>query len=187
MNQLALAALAAAGFSAPPAVAQWATGPGHWYIGLGAGEATLKDREAGIYTDKKQTAYTGRVGYLMSRYLAIEAAYYDLGDYPFHDVVFGIPVSGSTKASSWGAAVVGILPIAEVFEAYGRLGYARSELKASVSGAGQSASDKSRDNEAYYGVGARYMFSPQMGVFAEWTKHDKLKVEHWLLGAEFRF
>ena len=31
------------------------------------------------------------------------------------------------------------------------------------------------------------MFSQQLGLFAEWTKHDKLKIEHWMLGAEFRF
>jgi hypothetical protein len=186
MNQLALAAFVAAGFSASPAFAQWSDG--RWYVGVGAGQGTLKDSDADfVTTDKKQTVYTGRIGYLMSRYLAVEGAYYDLGDYPFRNVVLGVPITGSTKASSWGVAVVGILPVADVLEAYGRIGYARSELKASLRGGGVSASDKSRDNEAYYGVGARYMFGPQMGVFAEWTKHDKLKIEHWMLGAEFRF
>jgi OmpA-OmpF porin, OOP family len=173
MNKLALAAFAAAGLSASPAFAQWSDG--HWYLGLGAGQATLKESDTDV-SDKKQTAYTARIGYLMSRYLAVEGAYYDLGDYP--------DPTGSTKASSLGVALVGILPIADVFEAYGRIGYARSETKASFSGLG---SVKSHENEAYYGIGARYMFSPQLGVFAEWGKHDKLKVEHWMLGAEFRF
>ena len=43
-------------------------------------------------------------------------------------------------------------------------------MEITVPGAG-TFSEKTRDNEAFYGVGGRYNFG-NMGVFLEWNKHD---------------
>ncbi|HET6265773.1 MAG TPA: outer membrane beta-barrel protein, partial [Usitatibacter sp.] len=73
------------------------------------------------------------------------------------------------------------------FEAYGRLGIESSELKANANTALFTANDSERQTGATYGVGARWMFTPSVGLFAEWMKNDKIEVDSYLIGFDFRF
>ena len=40
---------------------------------------------------------------------------------------------------------------------------------------------------ATYGVGARYLLSKNLGLFGEWMKNDKLEIDSYLFGVDFRF
>jgi hypothetical protein len=40
---------------------------------------------------------------------------------------------------------------------------------------------------ATYGIGARYLFTKEIGLFAEWMKNDKIEVDSDLIGLDFRF
>jgi OmpA-OmpF porin, OOP family len=187
-NRLALAALALAASSALPALAQgWQS----WYLDAGAGRGKLKGLgDMGLSNPSigdEQTVWTGRLGYRFAPHIAVEAAYYDLGDYTFSGNVFGAPVRGNAKATAWGGAVVGTAPIGTRLEIYSRLGYSRATLKARVDVEGEGASDKGAENSLYYGLGGRYMFSPAVGFFFEWTKHDKVDVESLMAGLQLRF
>jgi len=42
-------------------------------------------------------------------------------------------------------------------------------------------------SEASYGVGGRWNFLPQWGLFAEWMKNDNVKVDSYLIGIDYRF
>jgi len=44
-----------------------------------------------------------------------------------------------------------------------------------------------RFNEAYYGAGARWNVTQQLGVFAEYQRHDKLDLDAWFVGMQWRF
>jgi hypothetical protein len=46
---------------------------------------------------------------------------------------------------------------------------------------------KDKENEATYGVGARWNVNRNLGVFAEWMKNDKIEVDGYVIGVDFKF
>jgi len=50
-----------------------------------------------------------------------------------------------------------------------------------------SSTVKDKENEATYGVGGRWNFNPAWGLFVEWMKNDKIKVDSYLIGVDFKF
>ena len=135
MKKLNLALLTAATLAAAPSFAQYAPSPApSWYIGAGIGRGTLNIRGTDLGLPNAQvgdntTTYTARLGYRFSPYWAVELGYYDLGEYDFSSG----SIAGTAKAKSVGLSVVGILPLGDMFDVYGRLGYANSELKVNAS------------------------------------------------------
>ena len=51
----------------------------------------------------------------------------------------------------------------------------------------QNGQPNDRQDEATYGVGARWNFSRNWGLFAEWMKNDRIRVDSYLAGIDFRF
>jgi OOP family OmpA-OmpF porin len=186
MKRIALAALVAASFSAAPSFAQ------SWYIGggIGRGNLDVTGSELGLPNGSvgdSATTYTLRGGYRFSPNFAVEAAYYDLGEYDFSGSIGSVSVAGTAKAKAFAINAVGILPVSEAFDLYGRVGYGTAELKANASALGFVANDKDNQSGAFYGVGARWNVSKSWGVFAEWMKADKIEVDSYLVGIDFRF
>jgi OOP family OmpA-OmpF porin len=176
-----------AGLAAAPAFAQ------SWYAGFGAGVGNLNKSGSDLtglnnaQVDDTDTTYTVRLGYRFNPYFAVEGGYYDLGKYGFSGSTGGVNVSGSAKAKSMGLSAVGIAPLGNSFELYGRLGIEQSELKANANTTLATASESDKQTGATYGFGGRYLVSKQVGVFAEWMKNDKINVDSYLLGVDFRF
>ena len=196
MKMLRYAVVAALASAAVPAMAQWmAPQQQAWYLGAGAGGSHL-NRSGNDITgipnaqlDTNETAYTVRLGYKFSPYWAVEAAYYDFGKYNFHGSLPGAGnIDGEAKAKSAGVNLVGILPI-DRFDLYGRIGWSRSELKVNASSSifTQPANAKDKENGALYGIGGRWSFMPNWGVFVEWDKADKIRVDAYLIGIDFKF
>lgn len=196
MKTLRYALLTALVASAMPAMAQWNAPPRTpWYFGAGAGGGHL-NRSGNDITgipnaqlDTNETAYTVRMGYMFSPYWGIEAAYYDFGKYKFHGSLPGAgSIDGEAKAKSAGVNLVGVLPI-DRFDLYGRLGWTRSELKVNASSSNFTtpANVKDKENGALYGVGGRWNFMPNIGLFVEWDKADKIRVDSYLIGVDFKF
>jgi len=188
----AIAILAAA--SASPAFAQYASAfAPHWYIGAGAGSGHFNVSGSDLtglndaQVDEKDTAYTVRTGFRFHPNMALELGYYDLGSYAFHGSGIG-QVDGTARAKSFGLSFVGLVPLGQA-ELYGRVGFARSELKvnASTELVGAPFNAKEKQNEATYGVGARWNFGRNIGVFAEWMKNDKIEVDAYMVGVDFKF
>ena len=165
-----------------------------WYIGVGAGVGNL-DRSPGELTglnnatlDDNDTAYTVRGGWRINPFLALELGYYDFGRYHFDGTAVGnrVPIDGSVRAQSVGISVVGILPINN-FDIYGRIGYAHSKLNFNANGELTNKTVNDRQDEATYGAGVRWTFLPNWALFAEWIKNDKIKVNSYVGGVDFRF
>lgn len=168
--------------------------PSPWYIGAGIGGGHL-NRSASDLTglnnaslDDNDTTWTVRGGWRFSPYAAIELGYYDLGRYKFSGTAVGplVQVDGSGRAQSVALSLVGIIPINTV-DIYGRIGYAHSELKFNANGPLTTANQNERQNEAAYGAGVRWTFHPNWALFAEWTKMDKIRVDSYVGGIDFRF
>jgi OmpA-OmpF porin, OOP family len=179
----------------PVSAPAWGTYPKTpWYIGGGAGVGHL-DRSASDLTglnnatlDDNDTSWTVRGGWRFSPYAAVELGYYDFGRYNFTGTAVGnaVPVEGSGKAHSVILSLVGIIPINTV-DLYGRIGWAYSELKFNANGPINTANENERQDEAAYGLGARWWFAPNWGVFAEWAKNDRIRVDSYVAGIDFRF
>lgn len=165
-----------------------------WYFGVGAGSGHLNRSGTDLTgldnasLDRQDTTWTVRGGWRFSPFGAVEVGYYDLGRYDFHGptVAGQVPVNGSAKAQSVGISLVGIIPI-QNFDLYGRIGYAHSELKFNANTRLLNAHENERQDEATYGLGARWNFTPNWGLFAEWMKNDRIRVDSYLGGIDFRF
>jgi OOP family OmpA-OmpF porin len=187
MKKIITAVALAAGLVSAPAFAQ------SWYVGFGAGIGNLGKTGQDITgltnatIDDSDKTYTIRGGYRFHPNFAVELGYYDLGKYTFSGRSGNVDVSGSAKAKSFGLSAVGIAPIAQNFELYARLGIEQSELKANANTANLTASESDKQTGATYGIGARYLINKQVGLFAEWMKNDKIEVDSYLFGVDFRF
>ncbi len=176
------------GLAAAPAFAQG------WYMGFGVGRGNLdvtgQDLTGLSNASVKDnaTTYTVRGGYRLTQNWALELGYYDLGDYDFSGSAGPATIDGSARAKSFGLSVVGIAPLSDAFEVYARVGIEESEVKVNASAAlGGNANASEKDTGATYGVGARWMFTKNFGLFAEWMRNDKIEVDSYLGGIDFRF
>jgi OOP family OmpA-OmpF porin len=193
MRNVRNALLAAAVAACIPAMAQQPVAA-PWYFGFGAGQGHLGVSGTDLTglnnasVGNTETTYTIRTGYRFSPYGAIELGYYDLGKYDFHGSSGALNIDGEAKAKSVGLSLVGILPMNQ-FDLYGRIGYARSELKVNASSAltPTPLNSKDKQTEATYGVGGHWWWGPNGGLFLEWMKNDKIKVDSYMLGLDFRF
>ena len=182
MKKLAASLALVAALGCAPALAQG------WYVGAGIGQGTVDfgGLPAGVNVDDKDTTFNVRLGYQFHRSLALELGYYRLGEYGLKARSGTVEITAGVEANSVGVALVGSIPL-ERFDLYGRVGYARSELKAKGSALGFTAAERERENEWFAGVGGRFNFSREVGVFAEYQRHDKLEVDAFFIGVDMRF
>ena len=175
MKKLALTAVVVATGLSAPCFAQ------NYFVDVGGGQG----KASGDIESGRKSVWAARLGARLSPNFAVDAGYEDLGKYNVTPSAIGVS-GGSVKASSWGVSLVAIAPLQQ-FDVYGRVGYARTESKATFSIPGEgSASTSERQNEAFYGVGGRYNWA-NFGVFVEWNKHDKVDINYVLLGVQARF
>jgi len=193
LRKTALAALAATTLSATPAFAQFAADSFYAGVGIGRGNLNLSGQDltglANATVGDSSTTYTFRAGWRFHPNLAVEAGYYDLGEYDFQGGVGGAVVSGTAKAKSAGLSLVGIAPVSPQFDLYARLGIEQSEIKVNASSNVTPGNADLADKQtgATYGIGGRWNYTRNIGVFAEWMKNDKIEVDSYLVGIDFRF
>jgi len=164
---LAVLSLASALALSAPAAAQ-DTG---FYAAFHLGQATLKDFCAdvggpGISCDEKDTSWKILGGYQFNRHLAIELGYTDLGE----ATVAGPGIGGTLEATAFEVVALGMLPLPDKFSLYGKVGIYRGDTEAN--GLGGSASETNTD--LTFGIGARFDFTRNLGVRAEWQKYQDM-------------
>jgi hypothetical protein len=91
--------------------------------------------------------------------------------------------SVSARQRSFGIAGVASMPLGQAFALQAKLGLLSTEQKTQSPGSSVNRSD----TEAHYGIGARYAFPGRLGVRVEWEKADKLEVQLFSIGVEYRF
>jgi OOP family OmpA-OmpF porin len=183
-----LAAVAAS--TALPVFAQFAPG-GYIGAGIGRGNLNVSATEftglSNATIGDSDTSWTIRGGWRFHPYMALEVGYYEFCTYDFHGNAGPIAVNGDAKVESYSLSLVGILPLGPQFEGYGRVGYAHTKAKFSANTAIASAFAADTQEEATYGVGARWHFARNWSLFAEWMKNDKIKIDNYMGGIDFRF
>jgi outer membrane immunogenic protein len=105
----------------------------------------------------------GRVGYEFTPNFALEG---EAGFGVVNKDIAGVEVKVD---STYGAFLVGKLPLAKNFELIGRVGY--SHVNVSASGFGSSAS--ADEGSAAYGIGAQYLFDGTNGIRGDFTRYEE--------------
>ena len=158
--------------------------PRGWYVGGSVGQMEAKGDCGGFDTcDRKDTAWKLFGGYRINRHFAAEAFY---GDWGKIKVARGA-VSATGELQSYGIAGLGILPVGQAFELFGKLGLAHTKQKATATGGGVTLTDRDSGSEAVFGLGAGYNFTPRLGVRAEWERLNDSEVDVISLGLQYRF
>lgn len=130
--------------------------------------------------DDKDTAFGALAGYRFSPYIALEAAYVDLGSAQYagsllvEDGFDASEIDGNASISSSGPSlsVVGTLPVGDSFELYGKAGvfFADTQVRFNVQGFGESRS-ASGENAAF-GIGAAWNITPSWTTRLEFQRYS---------------
>lgn len=128
--------------------------------------------------DEKDTSFGVVAGYRFNSYFGLEVGYVDLGaaEYSAEGVInvggptLGFEADASFEASGPTASVVGMLPLSEAFDLYGKAGifFSDMELKVGVEGEGDTISGSSEDT--LVGVGAAWRVGETWAVNFEFTR-----------------
>ncbi|MFZ2122123.1 MAG: outer membrane beta-barrel protein [Rhodoferax sp.] len=204
-----LSLLTLALMAAPFAMAQDAG----WYGGanLGQSNASIDDARisndllgSGLVTtsiddDDRDRGFKLFGGYQVNKYFAVEAGYFDLGQFGF--VANTVPtgsLSGNIKIKGLNLDAVGTLPITEKFSAFGRLGVAYAHTDGSFAGTGAvnvlNPSPSARDTNLKVGLGVQYAFTEALSLRAEIERYrindavgNKGDVDLASIGLVYRF
>jgi opacity protein-like surface antigen len=131
--------------------------------------------------------YQATFGYRFNRYMAAELGLVQIGDLSTKasgDLDFGdgfVPVDLSLKFSAGGPlfSFIGILPINDSFEAYGRVGYmftsTEREIRSRVDGqSGGFGAAKGDSQDLVYGVGAAFHFNQVYSLRLEYQQYGEI-------------
>lgn len=174
-----------------------------FYVGAGVGYGSMSvdsqkidrviDSEldpTGYFVDRSNvddgaSPWSAFVGYRFMKYVAVELGYIDLGNADYTGIVSdGLDTAGRVKAqweaSGWPVTVLGIWPINNEWEVFGRVGLFMGDVKLkakAVDGNGDmlvrgNASNNS--NEFIGGAGVNFNFLEKWTARAEWQAMPSL-------------
>jgi len=163
------------------------------YVGGSIGQAQAAnwcDTEPGITIascDDKDTGWKVFLGYRFHRNFAAEASYMNGGEYTATVNFFGTPASVKTDATAFGLAALGIFPVSEQLELFGKLGFVNGESDADVIIGGSRFTVGDSGTELTFGLGAVYNVAPRFGIRAEWENIDDADISMLSVGIQYRF
>jgi len=115
--------------------------------------------------DKHDTTMGFQLGYRLHPNFAVEGGYTDLGKYGFSSATSAPAVdslNGNWKAHAWSLSGLGIMPLADKWSAFGRLGVTRTTASfgpMSQTGAVATGNTSHDGTGLVFGAGANYDFS----------------------------
>jgi OOP family OmpA-OmpF porin len=184
-----------------------------WYAGANVGQSSAKIDDARITSgllgsgftsaaitdDDRSTGYKIFGGYQYNKYLAVEAGYFDLGNFGFNaTTVPAGTLSGNIKLKGLNMDLVGTLPITEKFSVLGRIGVNYADASDSFVGTGAvnvtNPNPSKRDTNLKVGLGLQYAFTPALAMRAEVERYrindavgNKGDIDLVSLGLIYRF
>lgn len=158
-------AVAAALVAASSAV--FAAEPTPFYVG-----ADVSSTKVSGLDDKG--GYGAFVGYKINQSVAVEAGY--------HRLVDTDSGAANLKLDQMDISLIGSVPLTDGFSMYGRIGYNRVDSETSSNG----VKLKDHNNNALYGIGLGYAFSPVVSARLEVQKPDS-DITKLVAGIAYKF
>ena len=131
------------------------------YLGAGAGVSDYNESLWSIEGGAHETGWTAFGGYQFNRYLALEAAWVDLGQ-----VAQG---NASVATQGMSAAGIGSIPVGSSFSIFAKIGLFVWDQDTHIGTTRQSANGS--DLLWGYGFAARF-FENRLGVRVGWERYD---------------
>ena len=209
-NVVTLGLVGCAVKSSPLAMA----GDAFWYMGGNIGQSRAKIDDArikaqlqgiglppsSIAADNRDTAYKFFGGYQLNKNFALEAGYFNLGEFGYTaTTVPAGTLSGKIKLQGLNFDVVGMLPLVDKLSVFGRLGlnYAQAKDNFTNTGAVPAPTNPSPSKTAANykaGMGVQYDFTQSFGMRVEAERYriddavgDKGDIDMYSLGLVYRF
>lgn len=187
-NKMLVAGLlgAAATLSAPAALAQarMSQADTGYYAGGSIGQMEADGACPGGFTcDFKDSSFKIFGGYRINRNFAAEAFWGEWGEI---SVTSG-GVTGAAEARTIGVAGLGIWPVGNEFEVFGKIGIGSTKMKATGSAPGVTVVQSDSGSEIVFGFGATYNFTRNFGVRAEWERLNDAEADVMSIGLQYRF
>lgn len=182
---------------AAPMLAQAADkdNPSGAYVGAGWGRFNLNIRNlddagtaVGDIVHSDDNAWKIFAGYRFTPYVALEAAYIDLGRPSDRFTASGSDGNYRVKISGFSPAVVGTLPLGPV-ELFAKLGeyYYDSKVRVDFDNPGPDIESSHRRNDLLYGAGVGFTVLDRLHLRAEYETIEIQNAKHsdafWLSGA----
>ena len=145
-----------------------------FYVGAGVGLTQIEDDEAGLSFDDSAIGWRVLAGYQFTDHFAIEGGYFDSGE--AEDSILGFDVD--IELTGFTVFGVGIIPLNDAWELFGKAGYYDGEAEASVLGV--SVDDD--ESGLVLGVGARYNFGNNVAVRGDFDWFDTEADRIWSVG-----
>lgn len=184
-----------------------------WYVGANAGQSRAKIDDTRIRDNLMSAGFTTTAlkdedkhfgyklfgGYQFIKYFALEGGYFDLGRFGFTaNTAPPGGLTGQAKLKGEDIDAVGILPFTDKFAAFGRLGYAYTDVKDRFVGYGPvtvANPQRSQNSSNYkYGFGLQYAATSAWGVRAEAERYhvadavgNKGDIDMYSVGVLYRF
>ena len=189
MKKITVAFLLSAAATAPAFAAD-----NGFYAGVTLGQSKTDNIATNTtMTKDTDTVYGILAGYQFNKYLAVEAQYTGAGKYTA-TIPAGNNYSG--KADAFSVTAVGILPVNDSFDFYGKLGFAN--VKTTLSAVPATADTGATRNAATIGLGAQYNVTPAVGIRLGWDRYgaavttasgatNHFNVNEYSLGAVYKF
>jgi OOP family OmpA-OmpF porin len=163
-------------------------GPGAGYVGLNVGQSnySLGNGFGPFSSDKHDTVYNIYTGSYFSENFGLELGYTNFGKIS--------RAGGNTKAEGINLSLIGRAPISPSFNLLGKLGttYGRTDVSA-VPGSGVASGSETGFGVSY-GLGAEYVFNPQLSAVLQYDEHrlkfagdGRDRVNATTVGLRYRF
>lgn len=182
----AVGALGLVGFAAVSGQAAVAAESG-WYGGIGIGQSRAKIDHARITAgllprvvtsiddDDRDTGFKLLAGRKFNRNFAVEGGYFNLGKFGYTANMAAGSEIATIKLQGVNLDAVGILPFAEKFSAFGRVGLIYTQAKDTFRGTGailvNDPNPKKSDASYKMGLGVQYDFTESLGLRGEWERY----------------
>lgn len=126
--------------------------------------------------DNKDNGFKIFGGYKFNKNFALEGGYFNLGKFGFTSTTLPAgTLTGQIKLQGFNIDAVGILPIADKFSAFARVGAQYAQTKDSFVGSGAvvPVNPSPSKNELNYkaGLGVQYDFTESVGLRGEWERY----------------
>lgn len=159
--------------------------------GIGQGHAKFNGGdfpdEAGFdkSIDDKDTTWNIGVGYRFHRNIAVELGYAHLGEhkvrYTGTGAFAGEESTDDYEVTAWKLAAVGMFPVVQQLSIVGKLGLARTKVEdrftETIAGVTTSETASKSKNRVFWGIGAQYDFTANIGARLEYESYGTVGSE----------
>ena len=169
-----------------------AANAGGWYVGGSVGQTSADidgsvNPGPGISVDDSDTGFKVLGGYNIMKFLAVEAAFVDVGQVSVDGTVQGIGSSVTAEADGFAVEALGIFPFANKFEVFAKAGLYLWDGDVAISGL-PSVGDDGTDPTFGLGFGWNAFSRGQVRVEAERYTLDFVgDVDMYSVGFNYRF